>query len=52
MLLLKSPRRGWGYPGGMVEPGETLEEALHREIKEETGVNVRENSEDVLFWFS
>lgn len=41
ILLIKSPRRGWEFPGGMVESGETLEEALIREIKEEAGVNVR-----------
>ncbi len=40
ILLLKSPRRGWEYPGGMVEPGEALQDALIREIKEETGVDV------------
>lgn len=40
ILMIKSPRRGWEYPGGMVEPGETLQEALIREIKEETGVDV------------
>jgi len=40
VLLLKSPRRGWEYPGGMVEPGETLQDALKREIKKETGVDV------------
>lgn len=39
ILLIKSPRRGWEYPGGMVEPGETFQEALIREIKEETGVD-------------
>lgn len=39
ILLIKSPRRGWEYPGGMVEPGESPEQALIREIKEETGVD-------------
>ena len=40
VLMLRSPDRGWEYPGGMVEPGETLQQALHREIFEETGVSV------------
>lgn len=40
ILLIKSPRRGWEYPGGMVEPGETFQEALRREIKEESGIDV------------
>ena len=40
ILLLESPIRGWEYPGGMVEPGETLQDALIREIEEETGVDV------------
>ncbi|WP_026496354.1 NUDIX hydrolase [Butyrivibrio sp. WCD3002] len=39
ILLLESPKRGWEYPGGMVEPGETLQAALIREIKEETGID-------------
>ena len=38
ILLIRSPRRGWEFPGGQVEEGETLIEALQREIQEEAGV--------------
>lgn len=39
VLLIRSPHRGWEFPGGQVEEGEDLIEALQREIKEESGVN-------------
>ncbi|MFG1735243.1 hypothetical protein PAEVO_53020 [Paenibacillus sp. GM2FR] len=41
ILLVKqsvSSERGWSLPGGRVEQGETLEEAMVREMEEETGL--------------
>ena len=37
----KSPVSGnWSLPGGKQELGETVREAAHREIKEETGIDI------------
>lgn len=45
ILLIRrdqAPSRGcWSVPGGRVEWGETLEEALVREVAEETGLTVQ-----------
>jgi ADP-ribose pyrophosphatase YjhB (NUDIX family) len=36
-----TPSRGWSLPGGRLEAGETIEECLVREMREETGLEIR-----------
>ena len=38
VLLIRSERRGWEIPGGVVEQGEEILDCLKREILEESGI--------------
>lgn len=40
VLLIRHHKRGWEIPQGRVEEGEGVIDALHREVLEETGVEV------------
>ena len=40
-LLTRHKERGWEFPGGKREPGETIEVAAFREVEEETGAKLK-----------
>lgn len=40
LIRRKNPPPGWAIPGGFVDYGETLEEAVIREMKEETCLDI------------
>ena len=38
VLLVRTPRRGWEFPGGQIEEGESLLDGVLREVAEEANV--------------
>ena len=41
LIKRKNPPSGWAIPGGFVDYGESLEGAVRREAKEETGLDIK-----------
>lgn len=41
LIRRKNPPHGWALPGGFVSYGETVEQAVVREAREETGLSIR-----------
>jgi 8-oxo-dGTP diphosphatase len=41
LIERRNPPYGWAFPGGFVDVGESVENAARREMREETGLDVR-----------
>ena len=43
VLLVRTERRGWEFPGGQIEHGESVIDGVVREVKEEANITARVN---------
>ncbi len=50
LVIDRSDGRGLSFPGGLAMPWETAEEAMRREVSEETGLQVKHSTQ--LFEYS
>ena len=41
LLLYRGKQKDWSFPKGHIEEGETGQDAMEREIKEETGLDIK-----------
>lgn len=51
LVIIKNKNKEWDIPGGKIEKGESWKNAVIREIKEEAGVVIKENSMELLGYF-
>ncbi len=52
ILVRKVGERDWFFPGGRVEPGETIEETAERELLEEAGLEAESSVLKALWWWT
>jgi len=52
-LILVGPRLRWQLPKGAINPGEEIEDAAHREVREEAGVDTKiiRLLDRIEYWF-
>ena len=48
LIRRKNPPEGWALPGGLMDAGETAEEAVVRELREETGLKAHKDDVELI----